>query len=247
MHRVGVAGFQNFDAALDTPQVVDKRLVYMTPEWKDAFKYATVLADHLGLEEAIAGSPGWSESGGPWVPRRGMKRNAWSETFVEGGKPFTGTLAHPPSNTGRSKHDIHEVIAAPAGSAPIPQFYADSVVIAYRRTAGDVPFESLHAKITASGGSPDLAMLTDGDLERQPSCRSPQWARVRGFNTSFHPRRPSARSHLPPRTRTGLKPSSRESAPLRKRSRRATTARISVWWPSSPPTTLLRIQFRFLG
>ena len=37
MHRVGLGGFQNFDAALDTPQVVDKRLVYMTPEWKEAF------------------------------------------------------------------------------------------------------------------------------------------------------------------------------------------------------------------
>ena len=38
MKRVGIGGFQNFDAALDTPQVVKKRLVYMTPEWKDAFK-----------------------------------------------------------------------------------------------------------------------------------------------------------------------------------------------------------------
>ena len=53
MHRVGLGGFQNFDAALSTPQVVEKRLAYMTPEWKDAFKYATVLADQLGLEEAI--------------------------------------------------------------------------------------------------------------------------------------------------------------------------------------------------
>ena len=68
MHRVGLGGFQNFDAALATPQVVEHRLAYMTPEWKDAFKYATILADQLGLEEAIAGSPGWSESGGPWVP-----------------------------------------------------------------------------------------------------------------------------------------------------------------------------------
>ena len=34
----GIAGFQNFDAALQTPQVVDKRLAYMTPEWKDAFR-----------------------------------------------------------------------------------------------------------------------------------------------------------------------------------------------------------------
>src|SRR6202012_2711084 len=45
MHRAGLGGFQNFDASLFTPQVVEKRLVYMTPEWKDAFKYATTLAD----------------------------------------------------------------------------------------------------------------------------------------------------------------------------------------------------------
>ena len=38
MHRAGLGGFQNFDASLMTPQVVDKRLAYMTPEWKDAFK-----------------------------------------------------------------------------------------------------------------------------------------------------------------------------------------------------------------
>ena len=41
MHRVGLGGFQNFDAALATPQVVEKRLAYMTPEWKAAFKHAT--------------------------------------------------------------------------------------------------------------------------------------------------------------------------------------------------------------
>src|SRR3974390_11228 len=57
MHRVGLGGFQNFDASLSTPQVVGKRLVYMTPEGKDAFKYAATLADQLGLEMAIAGSP----------------------------------------------------------------------------------------------------------------------------------------------------------------------------------------------
>ena len=32
MKRVGIAGMQNFDANLDTPQVVDRRLVFMTPE-----------------------------------------------------------------------------------------------------------------------------------------------------------------------------------------------------------------------
>jgi hypothetical protein len=55
MHRVGIGGFQNFDAALMTPQIVGKRLVYMTPEWKDAFLFTTKLADSLGLGKTGTG------------------------------------------------------------------------------------------------------------------------------------------------------------------------------------------------
>ncbi|MGB6191356.1 MAG: glycosyl hydrolase [Terracidiphilus sp.] len=162
MHRVGLAGFQNFDAALSTPQVVPKRLVYMTPEWKDAFKYATTLADQLGMEEAIAGSPGWSESGGPWVPgSEGMKKYVWSETVVEGGKPFDGTLAHPPENTGAFQNEgIHDQLPPP-GSEKIPEYYKDTVVVAYKRPAATT---MQSPQITYSGGSPDIAMLSDGDL-----------------------------------------------------------------------------------
>src|SRR6516164_1861655 len=29
MHRIGIGGFQNFDASLGTPKLVDQRLVYM--------------------------------------------------------------------------------------------------------------------------------------------------------------------------------------------------------------------------
>jgi hypothetical protein len=168
MHRVGLGGYQNFDAALATPTVVPKRLVYMTPEWKDAFKYAIVLGDQLGMEMAIAGSPGWSESGGPWVPAsQGMKKYVWSETQVEGGQAFTGTLAHPPSNTGAFQNmTIREFLAQPEATKPIPQFYADVAVVAYPAPTSDVPPESLHPKVTASGGSIDVTMLSDGDLEK---------------------------------------------------------------------------------
>jgi hypothetical protein len=48
----------------------------------------------------------------------------------------------------------------------MPQFYADAVVVAYKRTATDRAVEELNAKITASSGSPDIAMLSDGDLEK---------------------------------------------------------------------------------
>ncbi len=167
MHRAGLAGFQNFDAALQTPQVVEKRLAYMTPEWKEAFKSAILLGDKLGLEMAIAGSPGWSESGGPWVPgSEGMKKYVWSATLVEGGKPFSGVLAHPPTRTGAFQNEgVHDQ-QPPPGTMKVPEFYADSAVVAYRRTAIDRPVEELQAKITASGGTPDMAMLADGDLEK---------------------------------------------------------------------------------
>ena len=164
MHRVGIAGFQNFDAALATPQVVDKRLAYMTPEWKDAFKYATTLADEYGMEMAIAGSPGWSESGGPWVPpSHGMKKYVWSETVVDGGKPFHGQLLHPPEKTGAFQSaGIRGRIPAPEQTTPPPQFYGETAVVAFRQIGKNL--EVPQPKITASAGTPDFALLADGDI-----------------------------------------------------------------------------------
>ena len=176
MHRVGLGGFQNFDVVHDTPQVVQNRLAYMTPEWKDAFKYAIALGDQFGMEMGVAGSPGWSESGGPWVPAsQGMKKYVWSETLVEGGKPFTGILSHPPSNSGAFQTmPVADVTSPPPGAKPIPQFYADSVVIAYRKPRDEIALETLRPKMTASGGSPDFAILTDGDLENTTKLPVPK-------------------------------------------------------------------------
>jgi hypothetical protein len=168
MHRVGLGGFQNFDATMSTPQVVDHRLAYMTPEWKDAFKYATTLADQLGMEEAIAGSPGWSESGGPWVPAaQGMKKYVWSATNMEGGKPFTGVLAHPPTTTGAFQNiENPDALEASKHGKEFPKLYRDAAVVAYRRSASDVSIESRHPEFSASSGSPDFAILTDGELNK---------------------------------------------------------------------------------
>ena len=42
---------------------------------------------------AIAGSPGWSVTGGPWVePKDAMKKYVWTETRVAGGQTFNGKL-----------------------------------------------------------------------------------------------------------------------------------------------------------
>lgn len=167
MKRVGIGGFQNFDASLLTPNVTPKKLVFMTPDWKDAFKHTTDLAQKLGLEMAIAGSPGWSVTGGPWVPASdAMKKYVWSETRVTGGQAFSGKLPQPPATTGK----FQNVALAPdmlsnTNTAEKPSgYYADAAVIAYRLPSTEKPVSSLNPKITSSGGTFSLAELTDGDL-----------------------------------------------------------------------------------
>jgi hypothetical protein len=134
MKRAGIGGLQNFDAELMTPKVVDKRLPYMTPEWKDAFRYAVGLADQLGLEMAIASSPGWSETGGPWVkPEQAMKKFVWSEVRLPGGTEFSGNLPQPPSITGSFQAvPYHNELGGLEQSVALPHYYADAVVLAYR-------------------------------------------------------------------------------------------------------------------
>lgn len=132
MHRVGIGGVHAFDAALAAPQVVEPRLVYMSPQWKDAFRFSAQLADRLGMEMGVAGSPGWSLTGGPWVtPENAMKKVAWSETVVAGGQRFRGALPAPPGIAG--PFQTMRVEAPPLGAAPpaTPDFYRDSLVIAY--------------------------------------------------------------------------------------------------------------------
>src|SRR5215831_11134155 len=163
MKRVGVGGLQNFDAQLMTPKVVDKRLAYMTPEWKEAFRYAAGLADELGLEMAIASSPGWSETGGPWVkPEQAMKKLVWSEVHVQGGANFNGILPKPPSTTGPFQSvPHHEDFEMPGSHQPPPEYYADAVVLAYRVPSA-TPAGS--PTVTSSAGPIDAAPLSDGNL-----------------------------------------------------------------------------------
>lgn len=162
MSRVGIGGFQNFDAALLTPQVVPKRLIYMTPEWIDALSYTVDLAEQHGLEMAIAASPGWSETGGPWVqPEQAMKKLVWSETQIEGGKRFAGKLREPPNTTGPFQ-DVPQAATITTHPKPGVKYYADAAVIAYPISGRDEPVPVVSESV---GGAPiDAGVLRDGAL-----------------------------------------------------------------------------------
>jgi alpha-L-rhamnosidase/F5/8 type C domain len=166
MQRTGIGGFQNFDANLMTPVVVPKKLVFMQPDWKDAFKFTTELANKNGLEMAIAGSPGWSVTGGPWVePKDGMKKYVWTETKIEGGKPFSGILPQP-SGVLSNFQNVELIEGGFSGGfiGTKPNFYQDAMVIAYRVSAKEKTLAELKPKVTSSGGTFNLNQLIDGDL-----------------------------------------------------------------------------------
>ena len=174
MHRVGIVGFQNFDAALNTPKVVDQRLIYMQPGWQDAFKFAIDKGDSYGFEMAIAGSPGWSETGGPWVkPEQAMKKVVWTETTISGGQPFRGTLSSPPRSTGPfgnlAQQDLMGAMGGGEAPQPAKDFGADTVVIALREPAIEQPVASLHPNITTSANTPvdNPEQLYDHDLNSE--------------------------------------------------------------------------------
>lgn len=168
MHRTGIGGFQNFDANLFTPVVVEKKLVFMEPDWKDAFKFTTELADSLNLEMAIAGSPGWSVTGGPWVePKDGMKKYVWSEIVVEGGQLFEGKLPEPPKQTGAFLNvGAEEGMSMQEHERELPEYYNDAAIVAFKIEQTPISLPNLQPKITSSAGKFDLISLTDSDLHQ---------------------------------------------------------------------------------
>src|SRR5215510_1308597 len=59
MKRAGIAGFQLADVNAGGGQTVENKIVFGTPEWFEAVRFAAAEADRLGLEMAIFSSAGW--------------------------------------------------------------------------------------------------------------------------------------------------------------------------------------------
>ena len=180
MHRVGIGGMQMFDGDMGAPLFVDKPVVWMSPEWKSAWRHAAAEADRLHLEMAMAASGGWSETAGPWVkPEQGMKKYVWSETLVNGGMHFSGVLPKPPSTAGKFQdlapappREMHPDLTLPGAHAqpplparsPTPELYVDAVVIAFPALEEEVETAAQKPEITCSCGAIDGSVLTDGSF-----------------------------------------------------------------------------------
>jgi hypothetical protein len=164
MKRSGIGGFHFFDAGLKTPQIVKNRLIYMTPEWKDAFHYAIALGDSLGMEMTIASSPGWSETGGPWVqPKDGMKRFEWRAMDVTGGKKLNVKLPDGYENYGSFLNSVYAYNKVDSVYLT-KKFYRDLAVLAVKLPDGYKSLAEMNPVITTSGGNLTLEQLANDDI-----------------------------------------------------------------------------------
>ncbi|CAN7445921.1 glycosyl hydrolase [Massilia sp. LjRoot122] len=158
MKRVGLGGLQQFDASLQTPKIVAERTVYGSPAWQAYLRTAAGEAQRLGLEFAVASSPGWSLTGGPWVkPAQAMKKLVWSELTVEGGNRNPAVPA-PPSVAGPFL-DLAAHAESPDHAAA-PGWYRDVAVLAL---PADAP-APVPARILSRAGVDVTAQLSDGRL-----------------------------------------------------------------------------------
>jgi hypothetical protein len=154
LQKAGIGGVHIFSGGLPEPTVVKEPAPFMSAAWRRMFREQAESASRSGMEVGIAGSPGWSETGGTWVtPQDGMKKYVWSEVEVMGGEPLAAPLPAPPKATGP-----FQGLAAKSEAVELKDpLYRDSLIFAFPTPAAEVQLP--RASYLANGGPIDLSGL----------------------------------------------------------------------------------------
>lgn len=116
-------------------------VTFMSEEWWDILHTALKTATRLNIEIGIFNSPGWSQSGGPWIkPAQSMRYLASTETRVQGGREISIKLP----KAAAQFQDV-SVIAF-----PVPKDYHTTIA-------------AIQPVITGSASIKNLAAVMDGD------------------------------------------------------------------------------------
>ena len=78
------------------PEEKDGRVPILSEEWWDHMVHAVNEGKRIGVDIGAFNSPGWSQSGGPWVkPDMAMRYLTYSEVKANGGKKIELDLVRP--------------------------------------------------------------------------------------------------------------------------------------------------------
>jgi len=141
LHAMKKAGINRaFIGNIGLDDVPSGNVKMFSEEWWEILHAALKTATELNIDIGIFNSPGWSQSGGPWIePEEAMRYLASSELRVKGPQKFTGKLKKP----AEPFQDI-KVIAF-----PVPPEYNHTLT-------------AHNAMITSSPFVKNLSFITDG-------------------------------------------------------------------------------------
>ncbi|MGB5943951.1 MAG: glycosyl hydrolase [Leeuwenhoekiella sp.] len=90
--RAGLQGIHLFNKSGGSyPNVEPVKI--LSPEWEDMIRHAADECERLGLKFTMQNCPGWSMTGGPWVPVEEAQREVVETTYrIDGGKEFSDVL-----------------------------------------------------------------------------------------------------------------------------------------------------------
>ena len=174
-----------------------------SPEWNEVLQTAFSTASRLGIEIGLFNSPGWSQSGGPWVkPEMAMRRVVSSVVVVDG--PSDGVVLPAPKFEYAPQKDMRDVCAiaypVPKGldgrlekraakDAPLEAAKDKPLVV---ELASPEPFEAQSAEIVlASGmGSGDIVVEAETGGAWKRICKMPYSRYNHGPGVGFAPHAP---------------------------------------------------------
>lgn len=177
MQRVGIGGVHAFAGGQLEKTYVPEPLPFMSDGWRAAYSAAVAQARAVGMDVVIAGSPGWSQTGGPWVPpEQAMKKYGWTTLEVAGGRRLKLKLPEAPKAVGPFQSvdlgGAHAQAAHAANAAHSANVaHGDAAIFAFPTPAAERPlkgtYSSPNGAVTALGDAP-------ADLSQTFSLKIPQ-------------------------------------------------------------------------
>lgn len=145
MKQAGYGAAMIFEAGVGIPQ---GPVAINSTAWKEAILHAVKEAHRLGLQLSMHNSPGYSGTGGAWIPvEYSMKQLVWTDTYTQ--PDSTGiidiTLPQPHSKMG---------------------FYKDAFILAYPSLPAEkLSFHSLVRKVISTSHTIDDETFSDHNLK----------------------------------------------------------------------------------
>ncbi len=140
MAKIGIGEALIGDIGLD--EVPPGKVKMLSEEWWQLTEHAIREGGRLGVKIGLFNSPGWSQSGGPWVkPGEAMRYLVYKDTVLKGPAAFSGQLKAP--------HDT----------------FQDVALLAFPQPAEDDHWMTAdHPTVTLNDSTTPITTLTDGLL-----------------------------------------------------------------------------------